>query len=356
MGSASRRRTTPRRATHRAAHSSTHPWAVAPREDLLDVRLCDLGITIDGTWLEECVGRLLEELDRHGLRFKPHFWLSDEWFCPHGIPGIAIPFYLPHPRLMRLEHNEMREVEGGTKRQCLQLLRHETGHAILYAHGLHRRRRWQELYGRSSKPYPEAYRPDPTSRAYVQHLDYWYAQSHPLEDFAETFAVWLDPRSAWRRRYARWPRALAKLEYLDELMENLAGLKPPRPDRRRIDEVSSNRMTLREHYRRRRDRYGSSFSAHFDAELRRLFADSGPGTRRAAGFLSRNGGRLRRRLHLVLPEDDYSVSLVLRELIGRCRELSLRTRPRDSLFEDCALLLSICVSRRLHAIRDWYAM
>ena len=25
------------------------------------------------------------------------------------------------------------------------------------------------------------------------HLDPWYAQSHPDEDFAETFAVWLTP-------------------------------------------------------------------------------------------------------------------------------------------------------------------
>ena len=52
-----------------------------------------------------------------------------------------------------------------------------------------------------------AYTPDPNSRAYVQHLDYWYAQSHPFEDYAETFAVWLRPSSRWKRRYEGWPRS-----------------------------------------------------------------------------------------------------------------------------------------------------
>ena len=77
----------------------------------------------------------------------------------------------------------------------------------------------------SSKRYPRYYRPNPASRNFVQHLRLWYAQSHPDEDFAETFAVWLTPRSNWRKRYAGWP-ALKKLEYVDELMAEIAGKRP----------------------------------------------------------------------------------------------------------------------------------
>jgi len=334
-----------------------HPWAVLPREELLDVRFCDLDLSLEGTWLEACIDRVLEDLDRRAIRLRPHFWLSDEWFCPHGIPGIAFPFYLAHPRLMRLEHTEMGTVEGGTRRECLRLLRHEVGHAVLYAYGLHRRRRFQELFGRSTKPYPDAYRPDPTDRRYVQHLDHWYAQAHPLEDFAETFAVWLDPRSAWRRRYRTWP-ALEKLEYLNELMSEIAGLRPPRVDRTRIDEVRTDRRTLREHYARRHDRYGGGFPSHFDEELRRLFP-AGSATAdgvRASTFLVRQRLRLRRRVLVALPDEAYAIDLVLRELTGRARELELRVRPSPQLGEDCALVVTACTVRRLHQIREWYAM
>ena len=52
------------------------------------------------------------------------------------------------------------------------------------------------------------------------NLANWYAQSHPIEDFAETFAVWLRPGSRWRSRYADWP-ALRKLEYVDALMQEV---------------------------------------------------------------------------------------------------------------------------------------
>jgi hypothetical protein len=285
---------------------------------------------------------------------RPHFWLSDEWFCPHGIPGIAVPFYLAHPRLMRLEHGEMGRVEGGTRRECLRLLRHETGHALLYAYGMHRRRLWQEIFGRSSKAYPDAYRPDPTSRDVVQYLDHWYAQSHPLEDFAETFAVWLDPSAGWRRRYRDWP-ALAKLEYVDERMTEIAGVRPPRLDRSRIDEVRSNRTTLREHYRRRRERYGRAFPRHFDGELRRVFRDGGSGPS-AAGFLVRHKNRIRHRVLRVLPDQAYAIDLTVGELAGRARELGLSVRSRERALEECALVAAVCTLRRLHEIREWYVV
>ena len=184
------------------ARTSAVAWQRLSDEALLQVRLRDLNLRIAGTPLARCVRRLYAELEAAGLRFRPHCWLADEWFSPDGIPGIAIPFYLSHPRLRRLERRMMREVEGGNTNWMMRILRHEAGHAIDSAYRLRRRRRWRDVFGPASLRYPESYRPRPGSRRFVQHLGSWYAQSHPTEDFAETFAVWLKRGPSWRRAYA----------------------------------------------------------------------------------------------------------------------------------------------------------
>ena len=209
-------------------------WAGWPDERLLDLRLCDLDLTIRDGELADRIDQLYGELRALGLRFRPHFWLSDEWYCPDGVPGVAIPFYLAHPRLGRLELSHMLEVEGGTPEWCMRLLRHETGHAIENAYRLRLRRRRQKLFGKSSERYRDYYVPRPYSRRFVVHLEQWYAQSHPDEDFAETFAVWLAPDSNWRERYAGWP-VLRKLEYVDTLMREIADQRPPVVSRARVD-------------------------------------------------------------------------------------------------------------------------
>jgi len=193
--------------------------------------MCDLDLVLERSPVWPRIERLYHELERKHLVFRPHCWISDEWYTPDGVPGIAIPFYLVHPRLAELERSQMREVEGGTVEWCMRILRHETGHAMENAFRLRRRHRRQELFGKTSKPYPKHYAPKPYSKRYVLHLEAYYAQSHPDEDFAETFAVWLTPKSGWRRRYAGWP-ALRKLEYVDELMHELAGKRPVVPTRR----------------------------------------------------------------------------------------------------------------------------
>ena len=182
-----------------------YAWEKLSDEQLLKQRLSSLRVKVEGTWLEDCLSTLNEELQAKGIRLRPHAWISSEWFSPADVPGIAIPFYLAHPRLMKLEKKMMLDVEGGTWSECMAILRHEAGHAVQHAWQPQRRRRWQQLFGLSSKRYPRHYRPNPASRRFVQHLRLWYAQSHPDEDFAETFAVWLRPRSNWRTRYAGWP-------------------------------------------------------------------------------------------------------------------------------------------------------
>ena len=129
----------------RARHAGW--WIRLPDDELLDQRLCDLGLRLEGTALEGRLARLDAELERAGLRFRPHAWLSTDWFTPDGATGFAIPFFLAHPRLMRLERAQMLEVEGGTHEWCMKLLRHEAAHALDNAYGLHRQRRWREVFG-----------------------------------------------------------------------------------------------------------------------------------------------------------------------------------------------------------------
>ena len=135
------------------------------------MRMCDLGLKFEDSPLVGFRDQLYAELAQRGLRIKPQIWLSDDWFSPDGIPGIAVPFYMAHPRLMRLERSQMLEVEGGTKQWCMRILRHEAGHAIDTAFRLHRRKSYKAMFGNYSDPYPEYYKPKPRSKNFVLHLE-----------------------------------------------------------------------------------------------------------------------------------------------------------------------------------------
>ena len=148
-------------------------WTRLPDEKLLDLRPCDLGLTIKRSPVVRPLARLYRELERRGLKFRPHYWIAMEWFSPDGVPGIAIPFHLLHPRLKRLERRFMGEVEGGNAESLMKILRHEAGHAVDTAYRLRRRKQWRETFGAASKRYPRHYRPRPGSKRFVQHLDSW---------------------------------------------------------------------------------------------------------------------------------------------------------------------------------------
>jgi hypothetical protein len=111
-------------------------WAALPDEQLLGLRLKDLKVAVDGTWLEACLCSLHEELQERGIRARPHAWISSEWFSPENTPGIAIPFYLTHPRLMQLERKMIIDVEGGTWSERMNILRHEAGHVLQHSYQL----------------------------------------------------------------------------------------------------------------------------------------------------------------------------------------------------------------------------
>jgi hypothetical protein len=333
--------------------SSRAEWADLTDRELLDLRFCDLGLRIEGTVLERRIRRLYDELDRRGFRFRPNIWLSEEWFSPDGVPGIAIPFYLAHPRLMRLERTTMLEVEGGNEEWCMRILRHEAGHAIDTAYRLHRRRRWREIFGKYSQDYPDFYQPKPYSKSYVLHLDLWYAQAHPAEDFAETFAVWLKPRSNWRIRYRGWP-ALKKLQYVDETMAEIRERKPLVTSREQIEPLRSIRKTLRRHYEEKRDRYGVDHPDFYDRDLRRLFSDSPDHDHMptAASFLRRHRPELRRLVAQWTGQYRYMIDQVLSEMIRRSSELRLRlARPEAETQRDALVMLTVQTMNYLHGGR-----
>jgi hypothetical protein len=252
------------------------------------------------------------------------------------------------------------DVEGGTWSECMSILRHEAGHVVQHSYQLHRKRRWQQLFGPSSRRYPRYYRPNPASRNFVQHLRLWYAQSHPDEDFAETFAVWLRPRSHWRARYAGWP-ALKKLEYVDELMAEIATQKPTLTGREVVDPISQLTETLEEHYSKKQALYAFDSPTSYDRDLQRLFS-ADPRHRRlmpASQFIRRHRAKVRELVAKWTGEYQLTLDAVVDDMITRCRELNLRAVGSErKLVADFTVLLT---AKTMHALfgpsrRKWIAL
>jgi hypothetical protein len=320
-------------------------------EQLLDIRICDLPLHLEGTVLEAQVARLYKEFEARKLSLRPPVWLSEEWFTPDGVAGFAIPFYLAHPRLAKLEQKQMFEIEGGTEKECLRIMRHEAGHAIDNAYFLHRRRRYRDLFGSFHRPYPDWYKPEPTSKDYVLHLPGWYAQAHPAEDFAETFAVWLAPKSRWPKRYANWP-ALAKLDYIDEIMTTLAGQPPLNPSYKPVAELREITLTLRQHYDKKRQYYAFQGPPDYDRDLLRIFSTE-PRHKAypsAAGFLRRFRRELCHEVSEGTGVHHYAIDQLLIEMMKRCRELKLRLAlTEEHARQKLLVLLTIQTMNGVHS-------
>ena len=313
--------------TRAGSRHKAKAWTRLSDEQLLSLRFCDLKLSIERSRLRRYVARLYSELESRGLDFRPHVWLSEEWFSPDGVPGIAVPFYLAHPRLERLERRIMREAEGGNSRWLMRILRHEAGHALDNAYRLRRRRRWREVFGPPSLPYPNRYRARPGSRRYVHHLGEWYAQAHPTEDFAETFAVWLKPKSSWRTSYADWP-AFSKLNAVDELVAAVRATRAPIRNRVRIEPIDLNSRTLAEHYRRKLAHNRSSRLGVSDQLLQKVFSVERlrPRATRAATLLRAHRISLVTGVARELSTERYTVQQILRMLIERSEALKLFVR------------------------------
>jgi len=239
--------------------------------DLLSRPIRELGLKLEGSPIERFVAQLYRELEAKGLsKFHPPCYLTDEWGCPSGEPVIGIPFYLANPELAQLE-KQANDLEDA--REIMMYLRHEAGHAFTYAYKLHNKPDWKQMFGSFRRPYRDNYRPAPFSRDYVRHLPGWYAQKHPDEDFAETFAVWLTPRSNWRKRYRGWA-AMDKLRYLDRLARKLGKTDPPKRRGHTDITVDDMGMTVADFYHRNGREEVPVTELTPDTDLRDIFAVS----------------------------------------------------------------------------------
>ena len=305
-------------------------WAALGDDELLEKRISHLGLKLEATELQPLIQQLYDELAAKGQIFMPPCHVGDEWFVPVGIPAIFVPFFLVNERLRKLERKMILEVEGETPEWFMKLMRHEAGHAYSYAFQLYKKKRWQQTFGLASTEETEFYRPRPYSRSYVVHLDDWYAQSHPDEDFAETFAVWLTPGLDWRERYKGWG-ALQKLEYVDELMRSLAGKPPVHQPVYRVADYDFLNVKLKNHYAKKRKLYEDSYPDFYDNDLRNLFA-AGPdvtGRIKASMYLWHRRRQLMESVCQWTNENKYRVNKLLSRLIERCNQLDLHVKAED---------------------------
>ena len=282
------RRAAPRPLTPRAAH--LHPTQVAARPiaphrsrmpadpaiefreaKLGEVPIRELGLRIAGTPLEPILAEFEAELRAVGLtRVRPRFYLSTEWGVPFETVAIAIPFYLARPDLAELHADRTGMIEGEGREEILRYLRHEMGHVVNYAYRLYERPEWIERFGAITQPYEDEYRPEPWSTRYVHHLPGWYAQKHPDEDWAETFAIWMTPDADWRADYATWPEALRKLELCDALMRTVAPTEPLVTDDELDEDVGEIDYSIEDFYEDSLPAYGE-FPPGLDGALRAIF-------------------------------------------------------------------------------------
>jgi hypothetical protein len=236
------------------------------------VPIRDLGLSIAGTALEPVILEFEREIEQLGLAVKPRFYLSTDWGVVTGTVAIGIPFYLAHPELTHFHAERVGFIEGYSRADILRYLRHEMGHVVNYAYLLHEQDEWARLFGRYDQPYVENYKPSPFSRRFVQHLPGWYAQKHPDEDWAETFAVWMTPGVDWREEYADQPAALAKLEYCDRTMARLRESPPLETSAHAEEDVAELPFSLEQYYGGDALSTGE-FPRLFDGALRAIFEE-----------------------------------------------------------------------------------
>ncbi|HEX2721320.1 MAG TPA: hypothetical protein VHM24_00270 [Gemmatimonadaceae bacterium] len=300
------------------------------RQTLMGSRISDLGLSITGTRVERMVKQLYEELGARGLSFRPPVYLSDQWGCPDGTPLIGVPFYLADPRLERIEDDFAEGIESD--QESMRFMRHEAGHAFNYAYKLYERRDWRQIFGAFSRPYRERYRADPFSHDYVRHILGWYAQKHPDEDFAESFAVWLTPDLDWRKAYSGWP-ALAKLEYVDRVMREVAHETPEVPAPTDDDlPVNAMRYSVEQHYRDSAVQIPIPDAAIFDGDLKNIFGTAAelPAAQRASDFLAAHRREIVGRISYWTGESASAVRQFVDHLRDRTTALDLAVRGLEA--------------------------
>src|SRR5262245_54848321 len=292
-------------------------------QEILSKPIRELGLKLEGSPLDRFVQQLYRELEKKGLKkFKPLCYLTDEWGCPSGEPVVGIPFYLADPKLAGLE-KEMNDLEDA--RQIMMYLRHEAGHAMNYAYELYKTPEWRDVFGPFRRPYRDHYRPVAFSRKFVRHMEGWYAQKHPDEDFAETFAVWLTPRSNWRKKYKDWG-ALQKLLYVDRIARKFRDVEPLRPQGHTDITVEEMETTVADFYQKALEAQPSPGDLALDTDLADIFKTSKrrkQGIRPAADLLRENRKSLVDKVTYWTGVQRPLVKKLVESIEARARELGL---------------------------------
>jgi hypothetical protein len=313
-----------------ATTSQFEPNWETERYALLNTRICDLTLELEQTLLFRCIQKLYSELESKKLSFRPPYYFTcsgDEWGCPDRVPIIGIPFHLADNKLVRIE----REMGYASydKRDLMILLRHEAGHAFNYAFELYDDPEWRDIYGDFYATYPKNFRFkfNPFSRTYVksQGEPKHYAQAHPDEDFAETFAVWLTPRSNWRNVYKKWP-SIKKLEYVDRVMRKLRNRKPCVTAGPLDSPYHSKTYTLIEYYGEALDNFKDKALGIYDEDLCRIFNVNSNGHKRfypAKILIRKNRRFLIETIARCTGAREKVVSPVIGRFYLRCRDLGL---------------------------------
>ncbi len=318
----------------------------------------ELGLTIAGSALEPILLEFEAELAEAGIRVRPRFYLSTEWGVPFETVAIAIPFYLTRPDLAELHGERTGLVEGVDREDILRYLRHEMGHVINYAYCLYDRPEWIERFGSITQPYLEDYRPEPWSNRFVRHLPGWYAQKHPDEDWAETFAVWSTPATDWRAVYATWPRALAKLELCDAIMTELREREPDVTDDELDEDVSEIEYSIDEYYADM-EHAASEFPPGLDGALRTIFVDQvaadDPHRRAASALIAAHARKLARAVFTWTGHFPEATRALLHHLADRADAFDLRYRDDDEATAVIALTAFVTSLAMNHVHRGSYA-
>lgn len=317
------------------------------RFEILNTRISDFNLRIGNTLLKKYIDRLYRELNQKGIRFKPKCYLSNEWGCTDGVPTIGIPFYLSDEDIAAIEEEITGDLEDES--EIMYLLRHETGHAINYAYRLYRDKEWRKIFGPISKPYREKYRKYRPSRRYVRTKD-MNAQKHPDEDFAETFAVWLTPKSNWQKKYRKWG-AYKKLLYIDKTMKKMAKKRPiVKGDEfdRPVEELD---YTLLKYYQRRGyeiEDLRKEAHGYFDDDLIEIFEPVGKKENfSATKFIKKHQRKLIKNVSHWTGEWELVVRPIVEKFIKRTKELELGLNPKkelQSLVELTALITTVVMN------------
>jgi hypothetical protein len=311
------------------------------REEILDLRLNQIRFDSKDGQATKLINKLYSEIKMKGLNFRPHIWISDDWFCPDDVPGFALPFYLFHPKLRALEKEFTGELEGSTEREMMKLLRHETGHALENAFKLKENIKRTQVFGDSSSPYPYEYAPKLYSKKFVRHLGDGYAQAHPDEDFAETFAVWLTPQSKWRQKYLGW-NALYKLQSLHQMMKELKGKKALVKNSVEIDSFKDLNIKLKTYFKKRSKRNKLYSHGVFHHELPRLFERKEKESASAVQFLRSERKEIVRSVAKRTNLPQYKINILYKEITKICfMEKGLRLKQNPIITKD-QLILILC--------------